>query len=242
MANRTLQFYGYAYGTTPVQLNAHINGEVVFSGSVPTVDEPLPIGNMPDMTYAPVLFTVENSSLVPTEFSGSLPMTISIATGDGIALSEVYCNYMGALESSNECVLSNSSITGSYLTVGTVTSGTIVIGQSIWVDPYVTGAWQSQIQGGSGTRYYVTPPQTVSATTITAATLTPVAGNATAFLSCYDGIPTNSDNTPDPRSSVTIDGVTQNPNREGADGAWTWIVPTGSTIAYNLNIALGNVA
>ena len=243
MANRTLQFYGYAYGTTPVQLNAHINGEVVFSGTVPTVDQPLPVGDVPDMSSAPVLFTVADSALVPTEFSGSLPMTISVATGDGIALGEIFCNYLPSATSTNPCVIANSSITGNTLTVGTVVSGILTIGQDLWVDPYVTGAWRTTLLGGTGpVNYYVNPPQTVSATTMTGGILTQVAGNATTFSSCYEGVPTNSDGTADPRSSVTIDGVVQNPARDGEDGTWAWIVPQGSTIAYNLNVALGNVA
>ena len=95
MANRTIQFYGYAYGNTPVQLNAHINGEVVFSGAVSTVDTPTPSDQI-NMGPAPVLFSVENSPLFPVEFSGSYPMTLSVATGYSVALSQILCNYMQA--------------------------------------------------------------------------------------------------------------------------------------------------
>lgn len=243
MANRTLQFYGYAYGTTPVQLNAHINGEVVFSGAVPTIDQPLPVGDSPDMTAAPVLFTVPDCALVPTEFSGSLPMTISVATGDGIALGEVYCNYMSSVVSTDQCVLANTSITNNALTIGTIVSGTPTIGQELWVDPYVDGGWKTTIYGVDlPTNYcYVSPAQTVSPTTITGAILTLTPGNATTFLDCYESVPPNSEGTADSRSSVTIDGIAQTPARDGANGTWTWVVPQGSTIAYDFNIALGNV-
>lgn len=171
MTNRTLQFMGIAYGNVPVQLNAHINGELIFSGAVETVDTPLP-DTAPDMSGEVPLFTLVDSSLFPVEFSGSYPMTISVATGDGIYIEHVHCNYMWGRDP-----------------VGNV----------------------------------VTP------------------GNATTFVQCYNGTPTNSDGTHDSRSSVTIDGVPQNPNRTGLPGQWTWEIIQGSTIACNFNIAVGNV-
>ena len=94
-ANRTIQFFGYAYGNAPVQLNAHINGELVFSGAVDTINEPLPAPPN-DLTNAPVLFSVVDSPLFPTDFEGSYPMTVSVATGYGILLGNTYCNYMGS--------------------------------------------------------------------------------------------------------------------------------------------------
>ena len=42
MANRTINFHGYAWGDEPVQMNAHINGELVFSGAVATIGGPMP--------------------------------------------------------------------------------------------------------------------------------------------------------------------------------------------------------
>ena len=175
MTNRTLQFCGYAYGDTPVQLNAHINGQVVFSGAVDTINSPIPPSET-DISAAPPLFSVVDSALFPTEFQGSYPMTISVATGSGIMIQQINSNYMSHF----------------------VTSDT-------------------------GNIDYP--------------------GNATAFLGCYKGgIPANSDGTLDPRSSVTIDDVTQSPPLPPSTGCWTWTVQQGSTIAYNLNVSTGNVA
>jgi hypothetical protein len=92
--NRTINFYGYAYGNVPVQLNAHINGELVFSGAVPTLDEPVPSTEGFDMTNAPILFAVTDSALFPVEFAGTYPLTISVATGDGILQGNTFSNYM----------------------------------------------------------------------------------------------------------------------------------------------------
>ena len=74
MANKTLQFCGYAYGEEPVQLNAHINGQLVFSGTVATLDE---VPTFPvDMTTVPVLFSVTESALFPTSFAALTPQAL----------------------------------------------------------------------------------------------------------------------------------------------------------------------
>jgi len=98
MANRTLQFYGMAYGDVPVQLNAHINGELVFSGPVATTAGDLPPQPI-DISSAPVLFSIADSALYPTSYSGAYPMTVSVATGSGIAIGPVWSNYQQARDS-----------------------------------------------------------------------------------------------------------------------------------------------
>ena len=57
--NRNLQFYGFAYGDTPVSLDVKINGQQVFLSTVTTTAGELPqaIGNI---TFDQVLFEVNN--------------------------------------------------------------------------------------------------------------------------------------------------------------------------------------
>ena len=68
---------------------------------------------------------------------------------------------------------------------------------------------------------------------------TPAAGTLSGFAQCYYGTPTNSEGTPDPRSSVAINGVQQVPPLDPSPGCWTWVIPSGSTMTYNWNIELG---
>jgi len=68
-------------------------------------------------------------------------------------------------------------------------------------------------------------------------------GNATVFSSCYvNKTPTNSEGTPDCRSSVILNGNVQVPPLSPSTGTWTWEVNNGSTLVCNLNVSLGNVA
>jgi len=73
-------------------------------------------------------------------------------------------------------------------------------------------------------------------------TQNPAAGTVDNFSLCYFGNPTNSEGTPDPRSSVAIDGVPQVPPLEKSVGCWIWLIPTGSTTTYNWNIGIGQVS
>ena len=70
----------------------------------------------------------------------------------------------------------------------------------------------------------------------------PNAGTSTGFDECYWGTPINSESTSDCRSNVYIDGVQQVPAIcPKSSGVWLWGVYDGQTIAYNLNVGLGQV-
>ena len=236
--NRTLQFYGLAYGDSNVSLTAIINGTTVFSGEVPTVNSQISNNDT-------LLFSLENSVLFPTNWQGSLPMSITVTGGNGVIFNDVNSNYIQSGIVVEQVVMENSSIEGNVLTVGTVTSGTVTANLKLSGNGVFSNTF---IQSGSGSTWIVaTRPdpsvgQSVPSTTIIGKIYNPIPGNATAYFCCYNGTPTNSENTPDPRSSVTIDGVAQVPPLVPSQGVWTWQVPTGSTIAYNLNVSLGNCA
>ena len=230
MANRTIQFCGYAYGAVPVQLNAHINGQLVFSGTVDTLNEAIPAFPI-DMTSAPVLFSVTESALFPTTFSGSYPMTVSVATGYGILLNATNSNYMGSVPNP---VKFSGSISGTTLNVSSVTSGEILIGQHIYNNVITPG---TKIVSGNGSTWEVNKSQITSEATINGGIVVP--GTADAFYMSYNGIPANSEGTTDSRSSVQINGVVQVPPLETSLGQWTWEVEVGSTLECNFNVAIG---
>lgn len=72
-------------------------------------------------------------------------------------------------------------------------------------------------------------------------TTDPDAGTVDHFKQCYNGTPVNSESTPDPRSSVYINGTCQVPPLTSSLGCWCWAIPSPSTITYNWNIGLGQV-
>ena len=236
--NRTLQFYGFAYGNSNVSLTATINGTTVFSGEVPTINSPVPVPPV-DFSNEIILFSIENSTLFPTNYSGAYPMSITVSGGYAAAFNDINCNYMPTGNVTATTVMENSSISGNVLTVGTVSSGTVAIGQMLTGTDVLAG---THIKSGSDTTWIVNHDQTVPNTTITGNHTTLNPGVADEYQLCYNGQPVNSEATPDPRSGVIIDGIAQVPSSPKSKGLWGWIVPSGSTIAYNLNVSLGNCA
>jgi hypothetical protein len=227
MANRTINFHGYAWGDEPVQMNAHINGELVFSGAVATIGGPMPDPDV-NMEDAPVLFSLADSALYPTSYSGAYPMTISVATGSGIGLSIVQSNYTPL---PGPTVTFIGSISGTTLTVTSVISGEVSVGQTIG------SAGDTVILSGSGSTWEVSKSQTVPEREISGHDHG--ISSADVFNMCFDGAPTNSDGTPDCRSSVSINGIQQVPPLEKSTGTWYWFIDAGSTLECNFNVSVG---
>lgn len=69
----------------------------------------------------------------------------------------------------------------------------------------------------------------------------PGAGTVDHFEQCYNGTPANSESTPDPRSSVYINGTQQVPPLQPSQGCWCWVITSPSTMTYNWNIGVGQV-
>ena len=234
--NRTLQFLGYALGTSPVQITASINDTVVFTGPVETLDPGLKYSL--DASPYPVLFSVDSTDLFPTTFSGSYPVTMTVTGGDSVTFGTVLCNYMLNFEFDELAQLSNTTINGTTLTFDSATgpvSNNLLL-KGLGIEPH------THITDGSGTTWTVNKNQTVVATIGHVGRWIETVGNATGFTECYDGYPTNSEGTTDARSSVAIDGVVQVPNRiSESQGAWTWTIESGSTMTHNLNVGPGNV-
>jgi len=68
-----------------------------------------------------------------------------------------------------------------------------------------------------------------------------IMGNAVNFRPVFQGgVPTNSEGTPDSRSSVYLDGIQQVSQCDVSLGEWSWVILTGSNLSCNLNISEGN--
>jgi len=171
-ANRTFQFHGIGYGDSPVTVTASVNSTQIFSGTITTLPGNLPVPDYPtpQEAYDTVAFTLVDSALLNTDFAGSLPMTIEISGGNGVILTDIFCNYY---------------------------------------------------QGNTGPMAH--------------------AGTVEHFGRSYKGIPVNSESTPDPRSSVYINGIPPVIPQGPSEGCWCWTIPSSSTMSYNWNIGVGQV-
>jgi hypothetical protein len=82
MTTRTVRFYGRGYGNTPVEITVTANGSTVYNGPVPTA----PVNSS---TNSQRLFDMQ----LPIGFSGVIPMSILVNSGEYIQLNDVEANY-----------------------------------------------------------------------------------------------------------------------------------------------------
>ena len=143
--NRTLQFIGLAYGSTPVTVTAQINGTTVFSGEVSTIDTPWP--EPTDLSSGNVLFSVTDSSLFPTNFAGSYPMTITASNGLGIVLGDVLSNWMFPVDSTNFAPTLPTTFLNCYN--GDPRTNVVIDGVPQTVTRPPNGAWYRTVRSGS---------------------------------------------------------------------------------------------
>jgi len=104
MTTRTFQQYGQGYGSTPVVIVATVNGEQVYSGTVPTIDQPLPSLPQLDVTIGNVVFTWSGT----VNFAGTQQMQISVSNGTFL-LCDTYANYITEIDPVSGNVISSGS-------------------------------------------------------------------------------------------------------------------------------------
>jgi len=102
MTTRNFKQCGQAYGPTPASITATINGTVVFSGPVSTLDIPIPIRPDPSSGADPTIFTWTNS----LDFTGTQTYSIAV-TGSPLVLS-----FTGA----DHCFPNDSALFGTFYT------------------------------------------------------------------------------------------------------------------------------
>jgi hypothetical protein len=91
MTTRNFKQCGQAYGSTPASITATIDGTVVFSGPVSTLDQPLPILPEPSANItSPTLFTWTNT----VDFAGTQSYSIAV-TGSPLLLAFTGADHCG---------------------------------------------------------------------------------------------------------------------------------------------------
>lgn len=87
MSNRTIQILGYGYGSTTCSANVSYNGNTVFSGTIPTLDQ-AQILVLP--TEQVTIFTFE----IDVSTAGTFPLIINVTGGNTVYIEQVLSNYM----------------------------------------------------------------------------------------------------------------------------------------------------
>jgi hypothetical protein len=84
-----MRFHGQGFGPTAVEISVTADGNQVFNGPVPTLDQSLVPLPWP-LEQSDILFSME----VPLEFQGTMPIEITVNSGSGILLEKMSINYV----------------------------------------------------------------------------------------------------------------------------------------------------
>jgi hypothetical protein len=213
---------------------ATINGNVVFSGEVPTINSPLRIGPV-NSSDTGLLFSVTDTQLFPTNLTESYTVSIAVSGGYGAKFGDIYSNYQSQYTYTDPvAVLANSSIDGTTLHIGSINSGNVAIGQFISLSDQANNPDMvlAKITAGSDLTWTVNNNQTILDTTMFTYGI-----NLVKESTATDFVPINTGfiNTGPRVSNISVNGVVcpiVTPNtRYGTVG-----VPSGSTISYNLSL------
>jgi hypothetical protein len=210
MAIRTVQILGQGYGTNPAGITVAAGGNTVFSGTVPTVDQPVPALPNAEINLNNVLCTFE----IDTAFVGEIPMTCAVSAGT-VIFSSIYANYT---------TIPNSVYTLAQIDTLNNPATTQAERVAIYIQMAIPALSQAEID-------LLSDPATLNAQKNAIL----VAHNCTPAISSGPSTYGKLAHT-DPRSSVVIDGIAQTPKRGELTGTWWWVINTGSTMAYQLQV------
>jgi len=153
---RNLQFYGFAYGDTPVTLDVKINGQQVFLSTVTTIagDLPQTTGNI---TFDQVLFEVNDTNLFPIGFSGHYDHSVEVSGGNGVLLGPVCSNYMKYKPDTTAIAGNATGFLNVYDKSPANSEGTPDVRSSVTINGIAqvppcdisTGTWTWQVDSGS---------------------------------------------------------------------------------------------
>lgn len=212
MANRTIQFLGLAYGSTPATLTATADGSAVFSGSLTTLDQPVPaLPNLELTNTTGLLFGLE----LDTAFSGNVAVSCQVTNGV-VIFAQTQCNYVA---------IANPIYTPEQISILADNSADraekIAIYKSVEAVPPLSAEDTAIIDNPD-------TPWTVISTIRNAHNLAAqINGGAGAWQLM----------NPDPRLTVLINGVPQEVSPTPAeDGFWWYTVSSGSTLSFTLQV------
>ena len=154
MTLRTFKQNALGFGSIPAQVVCQIDGQTVFSGSVTTLDQPMPSLPNSEFMIDNVAWTWQDD----VEFSGMKSITVSVSGSPLILATTLADNPYSNVESYDAFYTSEI---GNVLYTDPMTNETIDgIAQSNYPSPDLPGQWWWRIPAGSifSATMHVTPP------------------------------------------------------------------------------------
>jgi len=89
MTARTVKIFGQGFGSTSAEISVTLNGNSIYTGAVPTLDQP--VYSLPDpdlVSTVPELCNFE----IDMDASGNIPMTCTVLSGT-VIFAQILANY-----------------------------------------------------------------------------------------------------------------------------------------------------
>jgi hypothetical protein len=212
MTNRTVQIYGYGFGTTPATIEVTLDGNVVYNGAITTTTDPIP--TLPDMQLTSDTVAICSFEL-PVNFSGTIPMACEVTNGT-VIFAQVLANYFP---------IDNPVYTAEELEIirnpATTNAEKIAI-----ISSHATPPFSSE-----DITFIETHTWLESRPLLVEHNVALRIGSTTEYL--------NINKANDPRSNIQIDGSPKTTDHATYPGAWWWRIGSGSTLTYDLNVVAG---
>ena len=213
MTNRTVQIYGYGYGSTPASIEVTLDGNIVYNGTIATTSGPTP--TLPDDRDT-VTFVAICEFELPVDYAGTLPMSCNVTNGT-VIFAEIYANY---------CKITNPVYTEQE--IQTLGNTSTPVSELI---PILSAHASPPFSAGDIAFLESNPRSTWKPLLVEHNALAMISSGPTGykFINGPD----------DPRTGVTIDGISQIPDHNQYPGQWWYRVNNGSTLAYNMVVDAG---
>ena len=151
MATRTIQFLGQGYASTPITVAATYNGNVIYSGNIPTEDSAPP--TVPGFIPSEIMFTTD----IDVTSEGETPMSIEVTSETGILqVGPILANYAKIFTQVGNTIVTSSAGPNSYSKINISeqadSRGNVLIDGVAPVinrTPQTIGTWCYQVPAGS---------------------------------------------------------------------------------------------
>lgn len=216
MTTRTVNITGYGFGASPAQITVTVDGVTVFNGAVTTADQPVPSMPNPSIENDPVVLA---SFDVDVAYAGTKAVTCSVTNGT-LVFADLTANYTKTVNTAytdeqRQALANCTTAAQSYAIYSAVAT------------PAFSAEEQAELLLGRNGNAVLQQQ---------------ILDSHHAGLNIANGTTFATFGYLDPRSNITIDGVTQPaPSDPTETGNWWYVVPNGSVLAYDLAIPAGEI-